>query len=722
MELLRKSKTVSWLADILRVRPIVFAAIGVLIADILYVNWLYPYPAQFDSKGQYMKKSGIVRDKEYSAEGNVSKITVGDVLCYVNINDIGIGDEVEVSGRTFSFCKPKNLGEFNQKSFYASKKIFKYQYTDSIKVTSHASFSVRDYFKSLRHRLSLSVMDSCPYEGGTVNTLLLGEKTFLESDRKELYQKAGVAHFLVISGLHISAVGSFIYRALLRLGIKRKRACVSAFVFLLAYGIITGFGVSVIRAVVMFAVRLLADIVGRSYDMLNALSFAAIVTIFVNPLSILDTAFAYSYATVFAIAVYTVYIHPRAFMKKGIWRKLREGLRIPAILCLFVMPVTLRLSYSYSLFSIIINAVLAPLSAPILFISALCLLTSLTGFISVSRVFETVLHSLLSLIDTLCGIGTKLPLFTLTGRPSVIKLVIYYFLLLVYFFYVKENGSLWKKLFFLINAMIFVGTSVFFVPKVTMLYVGQGECIVVRTGTDSAVMFDCGSSSEKDIGKYTVLPFLKASGIRVLNSVIMTHADIDHVNGMEALFEESGSDCLRINRFVIPDSEADIKSEHTVALLKKAKEKRIPVTLLKRGAKASFGAFSFECLSPLDTIRYEDTNDSSLVCLADYIGFSMLFTGDSSSSVEEDILSKSNITADILKVAHHGSGSSSSDAFLKAGKFRKAVISAGINNSYHHPSAYTVNRLSDNNIQWFCTKDCGMIEIILGHIFCPFMD
>lgn len=710
---MKKSRMISWLTDVFYVRPIVIVACLIVFADFIYVNYMFQYPTLNDRNGQKASIQGKIREKTYDEDGTVKSITIGQTMCYVNKlvdrDKIRIGDYVNLHGELYEFEPPMNVGEADLKKYYASKHVYFYCYADSVKIISHGK-SAREWFLNARGKLSQKIMSTIRFEGGTVNTLLLGDKTYLPKERKDLYQRAGVAHFLVISGLHISAVGSFIYSMVKRTGVKRPAACMSSLLFLILYGILVGFSVSVIRAVIMFSVRLCADIFGEAYDMMNALAFAAIFTVIVNPLCLFDSAFVYSYVTVFTISLYLTYIQVVPFRRKGLLRFLRESLRIPFVLLLFVMPVTLRLSYEYSLFSVIINAVLAPMAAPILLLGFLCLFFSVFGWIGAANFFDFLLHAVLTILDKLCLAAAHLPAFTLMRRPTALEIVLYYFFLGLYFLYLRKDGSTFAKIFLIINMLYFLGNSAFYSPSVSMLYVGQGECVVIKTGANTAVISDCGSTSEKEIAHYLVVPFLKASGVKRIQTVFVSHSDSDHSGAVGELITEAENAGIRIDSITFPSIPSG--KEEFKDIMVEAKKHAVGLYSIKAGATVKYGAFSFKCLSPSKDNLFYDSNADSLVLLSKTGPFDILFTGDITKDTEELLIPKlKRNDIEVLKVAHHGSKTATSEPFLKYIRPQVAIASAGINNVYHHPSEETVILFRKKKIPFFVTKECGEIDI-----------
>ena len=738
MKALRMKLPSDSLKNIFLVRPLFVLAVLVLLADLFYVNLIYEYPALSDDCLGNVCITGKIREKQYDTDGSVKSVTVGEYICYPDDIDESLlktGSIVTISGTLSNIDAPMNKGEFNLRSYYATKRVFYIVYADKITVNSYADFSLRDAFKTLNSKLARLVGELCPLEGGTVNTLLLGDKSLLSEGRRKLYTRAGVAHFLVISGLHISAAGNFIYRAVRRIGIRGSKASLLSMVFLFAYGLLVGFTVSVVRALIMFAIRLFSDICSRAYDMLNSVSVALILAIIANPYTILGSGFIYSYLTVFSIAIYFTYVKSKdksesdketgpLGLSKGSLPvmgqfpalhkfkvMLKETLTFPTVIFLFVMPMSLYLSYSYSLASVFVNALLAPLSGPILMLSFLCFLFSLLNLKFFAGFFDFLLAILLRMLDSLCLLLGNVEAFEILGQPPVWKLCLYYLGLLCILTVFLKKLSPYLKILLIVSILSLFGNTPVYDSKISMLYVGQGECIVIRTGNKSAAIIDCGSTSKNNIAEYTVVPFLKAEGIYEISAIFATHSDTDHMGDIGSLIENCKSEGISVNELFLTDISEEYKDELYIETVEKAEALDVLICYVSSGMNITSGKTEFNVLSPSKEHLTGDSNTDSLVMLAEINGFQILLTGDATDTTESSFVGKLPANIDALKVAHHGSKSATSEKLLKAVNFDIGIISAGINNRYHHPSEEVTERLKTYGIDYFVTKDSGEIDV-----------
>ncbi|MBR0164683.1 MAG: ComEC/Rec2 family competence protein [Lachnospiraceae bacterium] len=301
---------------------------------------------------------------------------------------------------------------------------------------------------------------------------------------------------------------------------------------------------------------------------------------------------------------------------------------------------------------------------------------------------------------------------------------------------------------------------------VTMLDVGQGDAIVVRTG-DACFLIDGGSTSQSGVGQTTILPYLKHEGIGFLDAVIISHEDADHVNGVMELMEDMEQGGIRIGCLMLPEAgrreemasmcaegipETDRPSgsnaagvrrnetDHTQSvnsgyiwqkssddtyrdLVLYASRLDIPVVYLSRGMTFSAGELIFTCLAPHPeglAVRSGNANAHSAVLHMRYGSFTALFTGD----VEGEGLRELNDTLallpgeqrhlTLLKVAHHGSRFTTDERFLSLIDARLSLISCGRNNRYGHPHEELLSRLEEDGSAVFVTTDCGAVTVRTG--------
>ena len=265
-------------------------------------------------------------------------------------------------------------------------------------------------------------------------------------------------------------------------------------------------------------------------------------------------------------------------------------------------------------------------------------------------------------------INLKLPGLTIHYAPRIL------FMILFIVFYIQcLKHFKWKYLLILFVPLLEIYCNPFF--QVYTLNLGQADCsVIVEPFHKSVVMIDCGQNLYRDNVERIIMPFLENKNIHTIDTLILTHDDFDHNGGYDSL-----KDKIEIKQ-VIEDSNDKVNVDYPFYLL-----------LSEREAK--------------------DTNDSSIISYFTYDYLTYLFMGDASKQIERQLMSEYDLKADVIKVGHHGSNTSSDPDFLDSLDCKIALISCGYKNKYGHPSVETLKTLENLHINTLCTSDCGSIAI-----------
>lgn len=646
---------------------------------------------------------------------NLSNTESHGVIAYIS-NEEGrvqrpkCGSTVVVSGKKALFERAENFGQFDMALYEQSKGKDYCIFDTNIIAEGKDHDPVKETLLIVRERVAKiysGVFEED--EAGVLDAMVLGDRSSLPSDIKGLYQRSGVAHALSISGLHIGIIGYGIYKLLKKLRANKYiRTGVSVCVMLL-YCVMTGSSLSAMRAFIMFALGLYADICARTYDMLSAMALSIMILLAAQPMKIYEAGFWLSYGAIAGAAV--VYPHMRGFIKSG--NKIVSSFLFSVSIFIFTFPITAYFFYQIPLYGVVLNLFVIPLLAPLLFCA---LITAVLGFIYIKTAFPFVIvcKIILKLTERGCALCERLPMgIVVTGKPELWKIALYYtglFALII--FTPRLKGMRIRTGVNVAAAVVLIGLQCAHHDKslkLVMLSVGQGQCIFIQSPDGKTCLYDCGSTSEKNIGEYRVEPFLKASGEAYIDCCIVSHTDEDHISGFSELIEDKSSDAIKIGTLIMPDigNPDGIYLSLTQAAVKKG------ITVLRAGAGDEFklGDIDIRCLNPEKKESYADKNTYSMVLELKYKKFSALLTGDVQDKGEENVTAALNGGYTVLQVAHHGSKNSTPDAFLNAAKPKIALISAGRNNRYKHPHAQTLERLSAYTENIYVTMDTGAISI-----------
>lgn len=265
--------------------------------------------------------------------------------------------------------------------------------------------------------------------------------------------------------------------------------------------------------------------------------------------------------------------------------------------------------------------------------------------------------------------------------------------------------------FVLINAAllfwVFLAGRMSHPLRVTFLDVGQGDAAVVESPSGKVLVIDTGGVSHDgrdDQGRSVVAPYLRARGIRRIDTLVLTHPHADHIGGALTLLDRFA--VLRVLDNGAPDGE--ILAER---IRKEAARRQVECGGAVRGQLLDFGdGVIARILAPTPAERLGDANDASVVLRLEYGRTRFLFTGDAEESEEEDLLhDRQPLEADVLKVGHHGSRTSTTAPFLRAAHPRLAVISVGKHNLYGHPDPEVLDLLRRRGTPVRRTDRCGAV-------------
>ena len=327
----------------------------------------------------YLKKCSVYFQKDQQSQQNQqsqqSLIKESRMLIYdEKKNKIQIGNEVEAEGKLSFFETARNPGNFDQKAYYQRQNIHGKVWSETLRITDHTVKRIQNVLENIRvHCRNTLLSEAGEKNGSILSTILLGEKSQMDPEIKKLYQVNGIGHTLAISGLHLSVIGIGIYQLLRKLTGSYTIGGIGGIFFFFLYVLMIGVTVSVIRAGIMYLFRVGAEIAGRHYDSVTALSVAAAVVLIWRPLSIYDGAFWLSFFAVFAVVV----IMPAGQMEKAKTRteidiqKNRENkawiIQIKSMIIsniemqLFLLPVVLYFFYEFPLYATFLNLLVIPL-------------------------------------------------------------------------------------------------------------------------------------------------------------------------------------------------------------------------------------------------------------------------------------------------------------------------------------------------------------------------
>lgn len=716
-------------------------------ASIVCTGTIYQITPKSKTTAIYIKniKISSIKNKKIKKEN----YGITGLLIYTEqAENLKIKNQVKIKGDIQRFTKGTNPGQFNEYIYYKSLRIDYKVLAKNVSIVNNEYAYFANKLQEIRSILKQTYQKFLPEEdAGILCAMLLGDKSSLPQETKELYQKNGIAHILAISGLHISMIGLFLYKFLKKIYIPNEINIPCTILFLFSYAQMTGFSVSTNRATIMLTISLCAILLGRTYDFITAICLSGTIILLQNPYQLVNCGFLLSFGAVLGISVVYPIIKKCIFpseeknrkvnktvesirivlfhwTKKELaehkkWRsgkkiiyKLVDAFLISLSVNLITLPILLYFYYDFPIYSIFLNLLILP------FVSLLIALAVLLAFIGMFSEFFAMffaggIHAIFVFYEKVCNLTISLPNSIITiGKPQIEQLVIYYGLIFLAIFVYNVIPKLTLPIMLICCLSIFVPT-----PSnnlsITVMDVGQGDGILLRNETGTTYFIDGGSTDIKNLGQYRITPCLKAKGISYIDYALVTHMDQDHISGlMELLEKQEEPGVIQIGTLILPDT--DLKDDAFLKMVKLAMKKNINVTYLKKEDKIIDGELSLSCLHPYKGFNTTERNAYSIVLYMKYHSFSMLFTGDVEKEGEEALIANKELPkCDIYKVAHHGSQYTNSDSLLDRLQPHYAIVSAGEGNRYRHPHKEVLQRLASRKCPCFSTIDHGAIEVCI---------
>lgn len=633
--------------------------------------------------------------------------------CKEGDESIRIGVTLRVAGELSAYEHARNPGGFDAWLYARGRKLDGLMFAEAAEVTD-SSYSL--YREGIR-QISLwagNILEKIT-EGedtGIYQAAVLGDKSGLDGEVREVYQRNGIAHLLAISGLHISLIGMAVYRGLRRLGAGFVWAGVAGAVFVVSYGMMTGSSASVVRASVMLLAGFGAAYLGRTYDLLSALGLACLLILWDSPYLITQAGVQLSFGAVIGIGG-MAHSMEHIFVPSGRWKAVQSGLCVSLCVQFATIPVILYHYFQFPLYGVLLNLVVVPLMAYVVGSGLAGILLGAWSLSAGTFIVGTG-HYILAFYQILCRLCERLPGNNLVlGRPEIWQIAIYYLLLSAVWAGAEYGWFRCRRI-----AVFGMGLAVsFLLPlpvrglEVTFLDVGQGDGICLRT-SEYNMLVDGGSSDEKKLGTYFMEPFFKSEAVTRIDYAWVSHGDQDHINGLVSMLQESRD--IRVENLMLPVlGRDDAVYEPLCSLVRECGGK---VYWIGTGDVLELGEMKITCLYPGVEDTAADRNEQSMALKVDYGEFHLILTGDMSENGERKLLEDKRMSGllpdtQVLKLAHHGSRFSNSVQWLEVVNPRWAVVSYGKGNRYGHPHEEVRERLTERDILLWETAGCGAVRM-----------
>ena len=522
--------------------------------------------------------------------------------------------------------------------------------------------------------------------------LLLGDTSLLTYAEDTAYRLSGIRHVVAVSGLHISILFSLVY---MLAGKRRGLTAALAIPVLVLFAAVAGFTPSVVRACTMQCLMILAMLLQKDYDPPTALATSVLLMLLCNPMSVLSISLQLSVGCMTGIFLFSRKI--RQWLTAGKLGELIKGKSFKAkvvrwsvmsvSVTLSAMSLTTPLSAYYfgavSLVGILTNLLCLWL---ISFIFYGIMLSCAVGAIWISggQIIAAIVAVPIMLVQNVSAYLSNLPLASVyTCSKCIVAWLVFVYVLFGLFLLARKKRPLIFALGIVLSLLLAVGFT-WYEPiagnyLVTVIDVGQGQSVLLRCGSRNYLV-DCGGAHGKDAANKTA-DLLLSQGIIVLDGVIVTHYDADHVNGVAYLMQR-----LPVNNLYLPDVPDNTRFREELTY-----DYDDRITWIRGDAQLIRDDWRISIL--VDETE-KAGNESSLCVLFQRQNCDILITGDRSTKMEDALLDRFKLPKlELLVVGHHGSASSTGFRLLSETQPDYAAISVGEDNRYEHPSQEALARL-----------------------------
>lgn len=656
------------------------------------------------SEGEYNYK--------YTVKARTGKYKNKKFIVYINKKNkkfLEYGNLIEIKGEYSAPEVARNYKGFDYSQYLKTLNIYGTIKVEESKIINKNQLSpILISINNIKEKMIDNANRNMPKR--TANLLLgilIGERDNIQEDIIESFRTANLSHILAVSGAHTSYIILGITYLISKSKTPKRIGYIITIINLLIFIIITGASYSVVRACIMAIVVIGAKICYRKENFFTSICISLIIILIQNPFAINDIGLKLSFMGTAGIVIFNKSI-TNFFIKLKIKQKIAEALSVTFSAQLMIMPITILNFNTISLTFFISNILASPLLGIIIIFGFISIFIS-SILNPISKILFLILHIFLELLILVSKVTEKIPGSSILVRtPNILFAIVYYILILFfnYFFVIKQNPTrrFHKKIIKIItiknikNAFKVIAV-VFLIMllltrivriinptlKIYFIDVGQGDSTLIVTPKNKKILIDGGE------GKTNVLfQYLLDRRINKIDYIIISHFDSDHCNGLIEIIEK-----MRVENIVM--SKQSKESEEYKKILEIIKQKNIKVSSVKAEDKIIIEKNLYiKILNPAEKFEFQDLNNNAIVAKLVYKNFSMLFTGDIEKA-EENLAKKykNELKSTILKVAHHGSKTSTSEEFLKYVEPQIALIGVGENNKFGHPNQITIEKLKN---------------------------
>ena len=640
------------------------------------------------------------------------------------------GDEIDVRGQLLAIDPPANPGEFDTRLYWADRGVHavvrvKEEDESVTRVRIGWHLSPAGWMGRTReagHRLLDERLADHAGARGLARALLLGEGAPMTPDEWAKYVRTGVIHVLAISGQHLVVVAAFLWAIARLFRVRPRSAAVFVTLVLIGYALLTGGRPPAMRAAVGAAVVCGGILLRRPILPANLLAAAWIVVVLLQPSDALDpgTQLSFSCVAVLAWVIPAVLTRPKDEMERLIdstrsarekfvrwaWGLFRDSYILTGVIWLAITPLVACHTGLIAPAGLLLGPPLGFLtSVALLFGFALLLIGGWAGPFAVPLV-HVVAWCLLAcewLVDRADAAGLHLPIGVFPSWLAMLSCAGLWLLFVEPRLRPSRRWLLPGGLAWLCLALVALpGAKATGELRCTFLAVGHGSCVVLILPDGRVVLHDAGSLRGPDVAARIIAPYLWSQGIRRIDDVILSHADLDHFNGLGGILER-----FPVGRVLLSETFARKDNVPVRATLDLCERYRVPVVAVHRGDTFDLDAVRLTVLHPPPDFRGANENARSVVVEVRHAGNTILLTGDLEGEGLAELLRQSPRPADVMQAPHHGSHTLNARPLLQWAAPRLAVSGQGPSRrAGEGPTPY-----EEKGVRLWTTHDHGAVTL-----------
>lgn len=564
---------------------------------------------------------------------------------------------------------------------------------------------------SIRESISSQIKNLLPEKEATfLLGLLVGDKA-VNIDRKmqDDFRKVGLSHVLVVSGMHISMLVGIITALLCAIRINRPAQLAIICGCLAFFTLLCGASASILRAVFMAGIVLIAGNFKREVNFIEALSFSAFILLLISPANLFNVGFQLSLAATLGVGGLAPYLNQHINLRAP--AEIKQLMTVSIAPYVLTLPIILYTFNQVSIVAVTVNMLVLPW-VNLIVIGGLLTLFAAFIFKPAALLAALLLRGLIGILLYLVESAAALPFSTFNIGQIPLAIVFLAYLSIAYISLNINNKRALTNFTFVILPIVAVfalSGMTFSAPKlleVCFIDVGQGDSIFIHAGGKYNILVDGG---EEWAGERRVLPYLRSKGVNSLDMLVVTHPHDDHLAGVLPILHN-----IKVKQIV--DNGDVYDSFYYKRFIASIQENQIKYSRVCRGNTIQLGSTTtLSVLSPPGQLfcgTESDINNNSLVIKLDCGQFSLLLTGDMEREGEEDLLASGiKLGCDVIKAGHHGSSNASSGELLDEVKPNVCIISVGKKNRFRHPHKAALGRYKSRGIKVLRTDKHGHITI-----------